>query len=79
MPAPETPKLRVSNFEKSVLEIVATKKTTFIDAVLIYCQDNQVDPDYVKSLMTGPIKSKLEAEFKDLNMIVKDNELEFDE
>lgn len=72
------PKFRVNNFEKSVLRIVEEKKTSYIDAVLIYCEENQVDPDYVKTLMTPTIKAKLESEYKTLNMLPKDNELEFE-
>lgn len=52
-----------------MLQIVSEKKTSYIDAILIYCQDNQIDPEYVKSLMTTSIKAKIEEEFKSLNMI----------
>lgn len=64
------PKLRVTNFESSVLRIVEEKNVTYIDAVLEYCQDNGVSPDYVKNLMTDTIRERLEEEYRTLNMLV---------
>lgn len=63
------PNVRVPNFEKTVKEIVQEKGIKYIEAVLIYCEQNGVDPDYTKNLMTDDIKKCLEAEFDSLNMI----------
>lgn len=63
------PNVRVPNFEKTVKEIVVEKQVTYVEAVLIYCQENSIDPDYTKNLMTDEIKDRLEEEFGGLNMI----------
>lgn len=65
------PKLRVNNFETSVLRIAEDKQIGYIDAVLEYCRENGIDPDYVKNLMTDTIRELLAAEYQALNMLPK--------
>lgn len=60
-------KTKSDKFEEKILKIVDEKDVKFIDAVLIYCEDNQLDPEYTKSLMSPKIKKKLENEFDALN------------
>jgi len=79
MAAKNSPKVRVNNFEKSVVKIVGEKKISYIDAILEYCKENELDPEYTKNLMTVTIKSKIEAEYQALNMLPKDSQLEFEE
>lgn len=79
MPAPKKPRVRVNNFERTVVQIVADKNIGYIDAILEYCKRNEIDPEYCKNLMTQTIKDKIEAEYQALNMLQKPTQLEFDE
>lgn len=65
---------RADNFEKAIIKIVTEKNMPYIDAILEYCEDNEVDPEYVKNLMTEDIKQKIEDEYESLNMFSKDPE-----
>ncbi len=73
------PKVRVNNFERTVVQIVADKKISYIDAILEYCKINEIDPEYTNTLMTATIKDKIEAEYQSLNMLPKESQLEFEE
>lgn len=74
MPLPDHLDLDINNFEESVLTYVDERGMTFIEAVLFYCEENKMDPEYVKHLMTDPIKNKLEAEYRGLNMLPSEEE-----
>ena len=42
-----------------------------MDAVLLYCKDNQIEPEKVSSLITKGLKEKIEANARDLNFLEK--------
>ena len=75
----KSPKVRINNFERTVVQIVAEKKISYIDGILEYCKDNEIDPEYIKNLMTANIKSKIEAEYQALHMLPKESQLDFTE
>ena len=62
----KSPKKRVTNFEKAIVKIVSEKEIPYVEAVLEYCENNEVDPTHIKNLITPKIKEKLEDEFDDL-------------
>ena len=43
--------------------------TTYMDAVLDYCEKNQMEPDAVAPLISKPLKEKLEADARELNFL----------
>ena len=42
-----------------------------MDAVLLYCKDNEIEPEKVSSLITKGLKEKIEANARDLNFLPK--------
>jgi len=49
--------------------LVKTKNADVISCILKVCEDNKVDPESAKRLLSQPLKEKLEAEATQLNLI----------
>ncbi len=49
--------------------LVRTKNADVISCILKVCEDNKVDPESAKRLLSTPLKEKLEAEAEALNLI----------
>ena len=54
--------LTKKKFTTSVEEQVIEKQLSYIDAVVYFCQENHLEPDLVKGLITPPLKEKIKAE-----------------
>ena len=54
--------LTKKKFTTAVEELVIEKKLTYIDAIVHFCQENHLEPDSVKGLITPPLKEKIKAE-----------------
>lgn len=67
-----------NKFAKTIEEIVRHKNLSYIDAILYFCEKNNVDEEDVKKFVSGPIRSKVEAEAMKLNFLPKGNELPFE-
>ena len=67
-----------NKFAKSIEEIVRIKNPSYIDAILHFCETNNLDEEDVKKYVSGPIKSKVEAEAMKLNFLPRGNELPFE-
>ena len=65
-------------FTKMVEEAVLDKKMDYMDAILLICEKNDIDPEGVKKFISVPIRNKIEAEAKKLNLLPRENELEFE-
>ena len=57
----QTPKV----FSLEIENIVKEKKITHMDAVLLYCYKNGIEPDKVSSLITKALKEKIESRCKE--------------
>ena len=51
--------------------IVKEKKISYLDAVLHYCENNDIDTASVGSLINKPLKEKIKAEAEKLNLVEK--------
>jgi len=54
--------LTKKKFATSIEQIVIDKKLTYIDAIVYFCQENHLEPESVKGLVTPPLKEKIKAE-----------------
>ena len=63
----QTPKV----FSLEIEKIAKEKDITHMDAVLLYCKDNEIEPEKVSSLITKGLKEKIEANARDLNFLPK--------
>tara|TARA_Y100000992_G_C21217955_1_gene468899 strand:+ start:796 stop:1056 length:261 start_codon:yes stop_codon:yes gene_type:complete len=52
--------------EKTVLE---NKGMKYIDAIIFFCEKNNVDVESVPKLVSKPLKEKLKAEAMELNLL----------
>jgi len=70
--------LNKPNFTKMVENKVLDTKQSYMDAVLDLCDKLDIDPIDVKKFVSPVIQSKIEAEAMTLNLIPKQNTLQFD-
>tara|TARA_B100000085_G_scaffold48547_1_gene41848 strand:+ start:413 stop:640 length:228 start_codon:yes stop_codon:yes gene_type:complete len=66
-PEPMTPK----RFSKIVEEIVIKKSVTHMDAILIYCQDHELEPEDVRKFISKTLKDKVTVNAQDLHYLPK--------
>ena len=63
----QTPKV----FSLEIEKIAKEKDITHMDAVLLFCKDNNIEPEKVSSLITKGLKEKIEANARELNFLPK--------
>jgi len=68
--------LNKSKFSKLVEGEVITKSIGYMEAILLLCDENDIDPEDVRRFISPGIKSKLEAEAMSLNFLPKTNSLD---
>ena len=61
--------LTKKKFTNSVEELVIKKRLTYIDAIVHFCQENHLEPESVKGLITPPLKEKIKAEAVSLRFL----------
>jgi hypothetical protein len=64
-----------TEFAEVIEEIVWMKDVSYFDAVLIYCEDNELDPEDCKPLISRPLKEKIELDAQELNLLPKTGQL----
>lgn len=64
-----------NEFSLHIEKIVYEKNMPYVDAVLEYCKDNFLDPADIARLVNKSLKSKMELEFQDLNLLPKTAQL----
>lgn len=70
--------LTKQKFVKLIEDVVHKKKTTYMDAVISVCADNEVEIEDVRKFITPIIKDKIEAEAMKLNFLPRANTLPVD-
>lgn len=63
--------LNSKKFSAIIEDIVKTKKISYIDAIVKYCEDNEIDPSNVGSLISKSLKDKIQQEAEKLNLVEK--------
>jgi len=48
---------------------------SYMDAILLYCEEHKIEPDTVGKLISKPLKEKIAVEAQSLNLIRKTSEL----
>jgi len=72
------PKIKTSNsILKEIELLVITKRISYIDAALHYCETHDVEPDIVGDIIrsSSVFKQKVQVEAEDLNFLPKTNRL----
>jgi hypothetical protein len=56
-------------FAIKIEEIVSKGGVSYMDAILDYCEKNQMEPDAIAPLISRPLKEKIEADARELNFL----------
>lgn len=72
-------KFEKKQFSQDIETYVEQNKCTYIDAILIWCEKNEIEPDTVGKLVSKPIKERLEHEMREINLLPKFTPLPFTE
>ena len=71
----QTPK----TFSLEIEKVAQDKNINHLDAVIWYCQNNELEPDSVGRLITKGLKEKIEANARELNFLEKTAQLPIQE
>lgn len=55
------------------VEVLLNKGATVMDAIIKVCEVNKIEPESTKRLLSDPLKQRLEAEAKKLDMVNRGN------
>ena len=58
-----------NKFALIIEDIVRKKRISYMDAVIEYCAENQIDPSTTKSMINKNLKEKIAYEAQSLNML----------
>ena len=58
-----------NKFALLIEDIVRTKRISYIDAVVLYCEKNNIDPSTTKSMINKNLKEKIAFDAQGLNML----------
>jgi hypothetical protein len=70
--------LTKQKFVKLIEDVVWATNSTYMDAVITVCQDNEVEIEDVRKFITPIIKDKIRAEAMRLNFLPRQNTLPID-
>ena len=62
-------------FSMNIENLAKEKNITHMEAVLDYCQRNDLEPDTVGNLISKSLKEKIEANARDLNFLPRQAQL----
>jgi len=58
-------------FAEEIEALVLKTRLNYIDAIVQYCEQNEIELDTVNKLVSKPLKEKLKVEAMDLNFLRK--------
>lgn len=64
------------DFSLYIEEMVRVKRVEYHEAVLIYCNDNKLEPSDIAKLISPALKEKIQLEFEEINMLPKTARIE---
>lgn len=65
-----------NDFSLHIEQLAQKNRINHMDAVLHYCKENFLEPDEVSSLINKSLKDKIEMDFRDLNYLPKQAQLD---
>jgi hypothetical protein len=58
-------------FSETIERYALDKKCSYVDAITLWCEENEMEIDVAAKLVNGVIKEKLRVEYQDLNFLPK--------
>jgi hypothetical protein len=65
-----------NEFSLYIEQVVKEKRMSYMDAVLDYCKENYLEPSDVSKLINKSLKDKIEMDFRELNYLPKQAQLD---
>ena len=65
-----------NEFSLYIEQLVKEKRMSHMDAVLEYCKENFLEPEDVSKLINKSLKDKIEMDFRELNYLPKQAQLD---
>jgi hypothetical protein len=56
-------------FSLKIEGLVKERRCTYMEAVLLYCEENEIDPSTTKPLISKALKEKIKLEAVDLRLL----------
>ena len=56
-------------FSLKIESIVKEKRTTYMEAIIMYCEQNDLDVGLIKTMINKPLKEKIKGEAINLRML----------
>ena len=67
--------LNTQKFSLLIEEFVKDKRCSYMDAIVLYCHENEIEVETAAKLINTKIKEQIEIEAIDLNYLPKVNKL----
>lgn len=61
----------IEDFSNEILKISVKNKTDYLDAIVSYCDINNIEIELAAKLLTSSIKQSIESEARENNLIRK--------
>ena len=58
-----------AKFAVEIEKLVKKEKLNYIDAIVLYCEDNNIEIDSITKLISKPLKEKIKYEAQELNFL----------
>ncbi len=59
------------DFIMAIEGMVSSKGVSYMDAILLYCEENELEIELAAKLVTGSLKAKLKSEAEELHFLPK--------
>ena len=66
-------KEEITNFSLLIEELVWEKDISYMDAVILYCENTGFELETAAKLISGTLKSKIKIEAEELNFLPRSN------
>ena len=60
-----------SKFAVEIEKLVKNEKLNYIDAIVLFCEENNIEIDSINKLISKPLKEKLKCDAQQLNFMKK--------
>jgi len=63
------------NISQEIEKLVSKTKDGYIQAILTFCEERNIDPSYIAKHLSKPMVEKIKAEGQSLNLLPKSSRL----
>jgi len=63
--------MNAAKFSLEIETLVLKEKMNYIEAIVLFCEENGIEIDSISKLISKPLKEKLKRDAQDLNFMKK--------